>query len=120
VINLKPCVLAKYLNAMEFEEIDTYIYRYLSDGSYRLAFSCVLEDEEESWLVFDAFLLTYNLHNSDDFEETQVDGLRMLSFELVGRSGTSKNLENIFSVLKLVGKHVRVGERDGAGYLSVE
>ena len=119
--NIKSIVLEKYKDATKFEMVDEHIYRQCSDGSYRIALSCDLEDGEDGQYPLEDLLNKYYLNCTDYFEDKQAKNARTLSFELEGSlDEEEENKENIFSFSKIIGKHVYNVECDGLIRLIIE
>jgi len=108
--NIRPIMLEKYKNDEHYERISEYIYKQRNNGSFRIAMACDLEEGDSVQYPLEDLLDKYYVNCTDYFEESQVNGLRTLSFELEGSlDDEDEDLSNIKEVSKIIGKHVYNG-----------
>ena len=119
--NINSIVLEKYQDSTQFEKIDERIYKQRSNGSYRIALACELEDGESAQYPLEDLLDKYYVNCTDYFEETQINDLRTLSFELEGSLDVEdEDHANIIAVSKIIGKRVYNEEKEGLIRLIIE
>ena len=105
--NIKIINLDKYSNKNDFEFIGDGVYKNLKDGNFRIAFSCELEDDENTQYPLEDILDKYYV-NATDYVETKVEnGITTINIELEGSlDNDDENYSNIVEISKMVGKRV--------------
>ena len=79
--NIRFLLLEQYQASSKFEKVNKYVYKCLSDSTFRTAISCELEIGEDTQSPLEDILDRYNIYVSGDFYEEDTEK-RMLSFEL--------------------------------------
>ena len=119
--NINSIILDKYKDDTEFEEINEHIYKQRSNGSYRIALTCELEEGEDIQYPLADLLDKYYVNCTDYIEEKKINNLWLLSFELEGSLDIEEeDYANILSVSEIIGKRVYNKEVDGLISLIIE
>ena len=119
--NIKSIVLDKYKDNVVFDRINEHIYKQRSNGNYRIALTCELEEGENIQYPLEDLLDKYYVNCTDYFEEKKINNLWMLSFEIEGSLDIEEeDYANIMSVSKIIGKRVYNKENDGLICLIIE
>lgn len=116
---IKSVVRTKYKNREKYKPVGKNIFQDLENNHVYLTLYCELEEEENTEEPLENLLDEYYVNCTDYLEETEVDGKKVIIFELEGSladtGGVSDDMKNMKAVAALVGG--RVYEDDWGNYI---
>lgn len=116
---IKSVKRKQYANIQKYKAIDKNIFQSLENEHVYMTLYCELEEEENTQEPLENILDEYYVNCTDYMEECEVDGKKVIIFELEGSlaktGAVSDDIKNMKAIATLVGG--RVFEDDWGNYI---